>query len=264
LFPELFKEKLPEAFVEFSTYDDIYRIGSDFYIDDMKLKEYDFVFFGFMSKFTSIVKMLISYLDNNNVPYLKYGTFKDLDNKAYEMHLVDSLGYPYIPSIMTTKLSKRVVDAVKEFGFPVIVKDIDLNRGEGVWKIEDMKELRRTFAYGSKLMIIQKFLPNDGDYRVITIKNKVELIIKKERVEGSKEFRANVARGGKAVKGTLPQDVIDMCEDISKHLVCDIVGFDIIQDIETKKYYVMETNSSPHFPTFSVISEVDIPGLLVD
>ena len=262
-FIERFAETVPDAFVEFCTYNDIIRLKGDYYIDDMKLKDYDFVFFGFMSSFTTIVQMLLDYLDRNGVPYLKYGTYKHLDNKAYEMHLVESLGYPYIPSILTSTLSKKVLDVVKEFGFPIIVKDVDLNRGEGVWKVENMKELKKMFNTG-KLMQIQKHVPNDGDYRVITIKNKVALIIKKERIEGSGEFRANVARGGKAVKGTLPPEIIKMCEDISEHLVCDIIGFDVIQDMETKEYYIMETNSAPHFPTFAVISEVDMPGLIIN
>ena len=269
VFIEVFKDRLPDSYVDFCNYDDVYKAGGDYYIDDLKLKEYNFVFFGFMSNFSTIVKMLIHYLEKHNVPYLKYGTYKDLDNKAYEMHLIESLGYPYIPSILATKLTKRVVDHVKEFGFPVIVKDVTLNRGEGVSKIEDMPQLMKSFGgsyggYNSRLMLIQKYIPNDGDYRVISIKNKVELVIKKERIAGSKEFRANVARGGKAVKGSLPKHIIDMCEDISHHLVCDIVGFDIIQNKVTREYYVMETNSSPHFPTFSVISEINIPVIIVD
>jgi ribosomal protein S6--L-glutamate ligase len=266
LFEVLFMEKMPDAIVDFCQYDDVYRTGKDFYVENLKLRDYDFVFFGFMSNFTTIVKMLISYLDKYAIPYLKYGTFKDLDNKAYEMYLVESLGYPYIPSIMASKITRHVIEKINEWGYPVIVKDVNLNRGEGVWKIENRKELisRFTRGFGSNLMLIQKFIPNDGDYRVISIKNRVELVIKKERIKGSKEFRANVARGGKAVKGSLPSHIIHMCEDISKHLVCDIVGFDIIKDKKSEQYYVMETNSSPHFPTFSVISEINIPGILVD
>lgn len=264
LFQILFNEKLSDTFVEFCQYDEIYRTGNDFYIENLKIKDYDFVFFGFMSNFTTLVKMLISYLDEYGIPYLKYGTFKDLDNKAYEMHLLQSLGYPYIPSIMTSKITNKVLDRIKDWGYPVIVKDVDLNRGEGVWKIDSKKDLMQKFLWGNRLMLIQKFIPNDGDYRVISIKNKVELVIKKKRISGSKEFRANVARGGKAVKGSLPPDIIKMCEDISRHLICDIVGFDIIQDKDTGEYYVMETNSSPHFPTFSVISEINIPDIIVD
>lgn len=265
LFETIFKEKLSDCYVDFSQYEDIYQVGKEFYIYDHKLKEFDFVFFGFMANFTTLVKMLINYLDRHKVPYLKYGTYKDFDNKAYEMHLIQELGYPYIPSIMTTKLTTKVIQNIKEFGFPVIVKDINLNRGEGVWKCEDMKDLAKYFGgYMSSIKLIQKFIPNDGDFRVISIKNRVELVIKKERIPGTTEFRANVARGGRAIKGTLPLEIIDMCQDISRHLVCDIVGFDIIQDKETGEYYVMETNSSPHFPTFSVISEIDIPGIIVD
>jgi len=264
LFPILFREKLPDSFVDFCTYDDVYRINDDYYIDNMKIREYDFVFFGFMANFSTIVKMLIHYLDRYNIPYLKYGTYKDLDNKAYEMHLLQSLGYPYIPSIMATKLTRKVLDSVKEFGFPVVVKDVNLNRGEGVYKVDNMDQLMDTFKYSNRLMLIQKFVPNDGDYRVISIKNKVELVIKKERIKGSKEFRANVARGGKAVKGSLPPDILAMCEDISKHLICDIVGFDVIQNKVTGEYFIMEANSSPHFPTFAVISEIDIPGIICE
>jgi glutathione synthase/RimK-type ligase-like ATP-grasp enzyme len=265
LFDILFRESLPDCFVDFSQYDDIYKMGNDFYIYDTKIKDFDFVFFGFMSNFTTIVKMLIGYLEVNNIPYLKYGTFKDLDNKAYEMHLIQSLGYPYIPSIMTTKITGKIVQKVKEFGFPVILKDVNLNRGEGVWKCDNMQELIKQIGnWQQHLMLIQKFVPNDGDYRVISIKNKVELVIKKERIPGTTEFRANVARGGRAVKGSLPVEIIEMCEDISKHLVCDIVGFDIIQNKDNGEYYVMETNSSPHFPTFSVISGINIPQIIVD
>lgn len=264
LFEILFKERLPECLVDFNQYDDVYSIGEHFFINDLKIKDYDFVFFGHISNFTTIVKMIISYLDKYNIPYIKYGTYKDLDNKAYEMNLMQKLGYPYIPSVMTSKITKRVLDNIKEFGFPVIVKDVNLNRGEGVWKVDNLKELIRIFDFNNKLMLIQKFIPNDGDYRVITIKNKVELIIKKERIKGSNEFRANVARGGKAVKGTLPMDIIKMCEEISHYLVCDIVGFDIIKNKDTGEYYVMETNSSPHFSTFSVISGIDIPGIITD
>jgi len=261
VFMDYFKEIAPDVHVEFRNYDDIYRIKNDFYLDEIKLKDFDFVFFGFMTKFTTICRMLINYLDKNDVPYLKYGTYQEFDSKAYEMDLVQSLGYPYIPSILTTKLTKDVIASVKEFGFPVIVKDIYLNRGEGVKKVDDMNELKLQFNWGG-MKLIQKFIPNDGDHRVIVIKNKMALVIK--RLSQGKDFRSNIAAGGKAVRSELPKEQVKMCEDISKHLFCDFIGFDVLQDLETKKYYIMETNSAPHFPTFSVISGVNIPLLLTN
>lgn len=261
VFVDYFKEKDPDIHVEFRNYDDIYRIKNDFYLDEIKLKDFDFIFFGFMTKFTTICRMLINYLDKNNVPYLKYGTYQEYDSKAYEMDLVQSLGYPYIPSILTTKLTKDVIENVKEFGFPVIVKDIYLNRGEGVKKVDNMTELKTQFNWGG-MKLIQKFIPNDGDHRVIVIKNKTALVIK--RLSQGKDFRSNIAAGGKAVRSTLPDPQVKMCEDISKHLFCDFIGFDVLQDLNTKEYYIMETNSAPHFPTFSVISGINVPALLTN
>jgi glutathione synthase/RimK-type ligase-like ATP-grasp enzyme len=55
-----------------------------------------------------------------------------------------------------------------------------------------------------------------------------------------------------------------MCEDVSKHLDSDIIGFDIIQNKDTKEYFIMEANAASHFPTFSVISGVNIPSIIVD
>lgn len=269
LFTNLFEERLrDDAIVNFNFYDDIYKIGSDYFVNGTCLKDYDFVFFGHISKFTSICKIIVNYLEKFDVSYLKYGSYLEYDNKAYEFHLLDSLGYPYIPSVMTSKLTNRIINIVeKNFGYPVIVKNVTANRGTGVWKIENLKELIKIFRFGmsssGRLMLIQKYIPNDGDFRVITIKNKVKLVIKKKRINKD-EFRSNVARGGKAVKATLPDKIIEMCEEISTKFDGDIIGFDIIQDMETGKYYVMEANSAPRFPTSSVISEVDVPGIITD
>jgi len=265
VFTKLFHEKLKdEVLVDFSNYDDVYKIRNDYYVNGIMLKNFDFVFFGHVSSFTSLCKLIVNYLERNEVPYLKYGTYHEFDNKAYEFHLLESLGYPYIPSVMATKLSSKVIKIVEqEFGFPVIVKDVTANRGTGVYKVEDMKHLIKTFSMNGRLMLIQKYIPNDGDFRVITIKNKVRLIIKKKRID-EKEFRSNVARGGKAIRATLPKDIINMCEDVSRHLDSDIIGFDIIQNKDNGEYYIMETNAASHFPTFAIVSGVNIPEIIVN
>jgi glutathione synthase/RimK-type ligase-like ATP-grasp enzyme len=111
--------------------------------------------------------------------------------------------------------------------------------------------------------MIQKLIPNDGDFRIIVIKNNVELVIKR-KLTNDKEFRSNVALGGKAVKADVPQEIKNMCVDISKHISCDILGFDIIQDLTDGKYYVMEINVSPHMATFCVVSGINLPEIITN
>jgi len=133
-----------------------------------------------------------------------------------------------------------------------------------VFKYNTLEELQTFYKTNSQITFIQKFIPNDGDTRIILIKNKVKLIVKRQTAENSKEFRSNVALGGKAMKTEIPQHIIDMCEDISKNIECDIIGFDILKDMITEQYYVMEINVSPHFSTFSVVTDTNIPGIITD
>ena len=264
LFPLLINEKLPNTKVDFCSYKDVYRLRDGYYIKNINLKDYDFVFFGFMSKYSKESILLINYLDKVKVPYLKYETFDVYDSKSFGMDLTESLGYNYIPTILATNLNNRIIRDVEEFGFPVIVKDPNLDRGTGVDKIDTLDELVTKFRFNSKQLMIQKFIPNDGDTRVIVIKNKVELVVKRQMTSET-EFRSNVALGGKAIPTTLPQEILDMCEDLSKHVpVCDILGFDIIKDLNDGTYYVMEINISPHISTFCVVTGIDIPGIIVD
>ena len=260
VFMDIFKKIDPEIYVDFRNYDSIHRMDNDFYIDDLKIRDYDFVFFGLISQFTTTCKMLIKYLHKWNVPYLKYGTYKEYDSKDYEFDLIESLGLPYIPSILTSKLSKEMIENVKKIGYPLILKDINLNQGMGIKVINDEKELKNQFSYNHGApRLIQKLVPNDGEYRVILIKNKVILVLKKDKI--TKITKEEISKR-KAKVGTLPKQVLDMCEFVSKSLFCDMVGIDIIQNVDTGKYYIMETNSAPHLPMFSVVSGVNIMELI--
>jgi glutathione synthase/RimK-type ligase-like ATP-grasp enzyme len=261
LFVTLFSEKIKDCYVNFTEYENIYKIGRSYFVDEIDIKEYDFVFFGFMSGYSSVCNLLIGYLNMNDVPYLKYGTLKDYDNKAYEFELIENIGYPYIPSVLTTRLSNDVLLSIKEFGYPLIIKDIHMNQGKGIKQINDINALKEYFRYSSRLKLIQKFIPNDGEYRVILIKNKVVLIAKKEQID---KVDTNTISNRKSKKGELPSHVIDMCENVSKYLFCDIVGIDIIRDVIEDKYYIMEMNSAPHLVMFSIVTDVNIPEIIVN
>lgn len=260
VFLDIFSKIDPEIYVDFKNYSNIHRMYDDFYIDDMRLRDYDFVFFGLISQFTTTCKMLIRYLDKLKIPYLKYGTYKEYDSKDYEFDLIESLGLPYIPSVLTSKLTSSLLEHItKEIGYPLILKDVYLNQGLGIKVINNEEELKSGFMYNTEPKLVQKIVPNDGEYRVVLIKNKVVLVIKKDAIE---KINKEEIDKRKAQVSSLPKQVTDMCEFVSKNLFCDIVGIDIIQDVNTKKYYIMEANSAPHLPMFSVVSGINLPKLI--
>lgn len=261
LFIDLFDKKLDDIFVNFSNYDDIYKIGNSYIIQEVDMKDYDFVFFGFMSSFTTICKLLLDYLNKHNVPYIKYGNFKQFDNKAYEYELIQGLGLPYIPSVLTSRLTNDILESIKEFGYPLIVKDVTMNQGKGIQLAKDEKGLREAFRWTRNLQLIQKFIENDGEYRVILVSNEAVLVAKKDKI---KEVSHKTIKERKSKKGDLPKEVLEMCEEVSKYLFCDIVGIDVIQDVNTGQYYIMEMNSSPHLAMFSVVTGVNIPEIITE
>jgi len=263
LFTKLFHEVNPYIEVYFNGYKDIYRLKDGYYLGDVNLKDFDFVFFGFVSKHGTLPLLIQNYLKKFDVPFLTYESFGLYDSKSWGMDLCDTLGYPYIPTVITNYLNRRVLNEIREWGYPLIVKDPNLDRGTGVHKVDNLNQLREIFLFPTGQMMIQKMIPNDGDFSFIVMKNKVEMVVKR-RVTSSTEFRSNVALGGKAEKATLPSSILKMCEDISRHVNCDILGFDILQDLRTGKYYVMEINISPHFSTFCVVSGVNLPKIITD
>lgn len=265
LFTKLITDRVPGSLVEFYSYTDIYRLGNKYYINNTDLNEYNFVFFGFAKKHSNIPYYIQKYLKTEKVPFLTYESYNLYDDKMYGLDIVTDLGYDYIPTIQTANINKRILKHVREdFGYPVIVKITSMDQGKGVFKINTEDELVKFYNTNyQKPTMIQKLIPNDGDCRVILIKNKVELVVKRQMTNPD-EFRSNVALGGKAIKTKLPQEVLDMCVDISKHVECDIVGFDILKDMETGKYYVMEINVSPHMSTFIVVTGINLTGIIAD
>ena len=261
VYSKLIEEKKPDTKVDFYNYSDVYKIDNDFFINDLKLTDYDFIFLGFMSNFTNISKLIVEYIERNNIPNLKYETYNYFHNKIYQFDLLSKLNYPYIPSILTTKLNEKIISKIEEFNYPVIVKNPLLDRGKGIALINDQDQLIHFFSNNTKTLLIQKFITNNEEYRVISIKNKVELVAKKDKI--TKINKKNIDNR-KSKKATLPDYVIKMCEDISKHMLCDIIGFDIIQDMDSKKYYIIETNASPHYYMFSIIANVSIPDIICD
>ena len=265
LFSSMFKSKLENSVVSFHNYDNVYRIGDNYYVGDIPLDKFDFVFFGFVKRYTTISTLLYNYLSKNKIPTLLYGAFDYVQNKAYDMELVQSLGYPYIPSILAAKINDSIINYIdRNFNYPVIVKNINLDKGAGVYKYNTKKDLLKKFpACYMRHFLIQKFIKNTGDYRVITFKNKAVLCVKKERTD-EKEFRNNIAHGAVIIKADLPSEIISMCEDISKHVNCDIIGIDIIFDEVERKYYVMEINPAPGFPAFSIVANINVAEIIVD
>lgn len=143
----------------------------------------------------------------------------------------------------------KIID--KEFNgeFPIIGKLSASTHGVGVFKIESRDSLIPYLQTIRKLdpefkLILQEFIDSSSDYRVHVLNGEVVEVMRRSHAED--DFRNNVHQGADVELVESPDpEIIDLSLNADDAVKGFWTGVDIIQDKKTKKYYVLEVNSSP-------------------
>lgn len=174
------------------------------------------------------------------------------------------------------------------FSFPVIIKGSGGDRGTRVFKADNIEEmeklvrdLRKSETEEGKRYMLQEFIPNDGDYRVLVLGKKV-LGVMKRSSQSLEEFKNNYSAGGKVEVATLPSNILDLAVKAARVCGLAIAGVDImlkskskflISNFQTKKekdmsdnpndYVILEVNKGPQFKGFMQATGIDVPMEIV-
>ena len=157
--------------------------------------------------------------------------------------------------------------AIKDFGFPVIVKGVPSSQGKAVFLCHTVDEIKKVvrennFEYAS--FIIREFIPNQGDIRVFIVGHKAVGAMLRQAKPG--DFRNNISQGGNGRVFDLirnPQ-VKKMAEDISQITKLAIAGVDIMLHLETNKPYLLEINGSPQFEGFEKYTKINVAQKIIE
>jgi len=212
---------------------------------------YKDIYEGLQKQFFNFNPFLFDYIKNNikESKRIIYGKMLYY-NKVNQLLFFAKNKINYIPTYIT-KDANFLENIIKEgvLNFPLIIKPYLGSRGFGVKKIDDKDNLFEEVKNSKTQLIVQPFIPNNCDYRVYILKDKILGIMKRTSQDIS-EFRNNISLGGFGEKADLPDDIKEQCIKITKAMGLDVAGVDVIQDLETKKYYIIEVNSSPHYEGF--------------
>jgi ribosomal protein S6--L-glutamate ligase len=148
-----------------------------------------------------------------------------------------------------------VVDAGSELSFPLVVKPNSATRGVGVAKAADVDSLLGIVDYlnlvhdyratGDKSYLIQEFLPNARDYRVMVVDGDCVGAVERRLPEGLADgrWKHNVHRGAEATGIELPTGHQQLAEQVAETLGISYLGVDLL---ETEgRLVVNETNARP-------------------
>lgn len=147
----------------------------------------------------------------------------------------------------------------RDVATPYIAKAIAASRGKDNYLITAHDELAKVIAEPSDTplcFIVQEFVPNDGDYRILVMGGKVRLVIHRQAQEGS--HLNNTSQGGKATlvdTTELPQDVLDSAVKVAELFKRELTGVDMIRHRENGSFYFLEANNMPQLSTGSFVTQ---------
>jgi len=156
------------------------------------------------------------------------------------------------------------------FSFPVILKGSGGDRGTRVFKANNLKELeklvrdlRKSETEEGKRYMLQEYIENDGDFRVLVLGEKV-LGVMKRSSQSKDEFRNNYSAGGKVEVADLPEEVKKLAVKAAKVCGLAVAGVDVaFRDFDKNKPVVWEVNKGPQFKGFMKATGIDVPKEIV-
>lgn len=139
---------------------------------------------------------------------------------------------------------------------PFILKDAEGAKGKLNFLVS-FKEAKEIIAQHPEVRFVcQRFVPNDGDYRVGVYGGKARFIL--HRVGNGTTHLNNTSTGG---VGTLlstrsvSKNLLTLAEKAARASELEVAGVDVIQDKGTKRWYVLEVNQGSQIVTGAFTEE---------
>jgi len=252
-----------ETIVESAMTDDfIISVGDgEFTIFDTRngrdLADYDALFIRAAKSrdYIDLIATINEFARINRIPIINdYSGIRDSSKllQAVQFHELDA------PVARTVFVNNAVINNEQQVGweFPSIMKAVHGSHGNDNYVVKNMDDVKNHVAdQPDKRFVLQRFVPNDGDFRILIIGNEV-LVIERKAVSGS--HLNNTSQGGTAGSvdvSSLPAGMVEKAKDIMTYLNKTIGGVDVLIDRETKQFYFLEINSQPQLMTGAFVDE---------
>lgn len=241
--------------------------------------DYDVLFFRTTGKHWEEVDLIINSIKREDIvvvdPLVKFGK-PSYACKAWQMLKLKEAGIDVPKSIygslwyLYEVMDKGLGEPNPYFTFPVILKGSGGDRGTRVFKADNLEEmeklvrdLRKTETEEGKRYMLQEYIENDGDFRVLVLGEKV-LGVMKRSSQSKDEFRNNYSAGGTVEVADLPEDVKKIAVKAAKVCGLAVAGVDVaFRDYDVKKPVIWEVNKGPQFKGFMKATGIDVPAEIV-
>lgn len=144
-----------------------------------------------------------------------------------------------------------------ELGQKAVLKDSDGSKGRLNFVVSSSSEVTEILQANPDVQfVLQEYIPNDSDYRVLIMNGKVAMVIRRSG-DGSSHLN-NTSQGGAAELvdvESIDAAIIDESIAAAHALKLQVAGVDVMQDTRTGDYYFLEVNNAPQISSGSFMAE---------
>jgi len=218
------------------------------------LKEYDLVNFRFWHGAGEQAAACAEYLKKSRVAFYdrEVGEYRS-KSKLSEYFRLWAKGLPVPDTLFCRQpVLEMALGSNPAFKLPLVVKDIDTSKGKNNFLVKSTAEISDILkANPENSFVVQNFIPNDGDYRVLVFGRSISGVIHRQRTS-DKTHLNNTSQDATA---TLV-DSADFNDDFKKLAIKaaavmkrQVAGVDLVVDSQTSKISVLEVNNTPQIDT---------------
>lgn len=172
------------------------------------------------------------------------------------------------PDAICTFSSNSAIEALKKFGFPVVIKPVVGSWGRliGLLNDEDAAKIvledREHMFPLYQINYFEEFIKRPPrDIRAIVVGDAVVAAIYRYSVND--EWKTNMALGGHASPCPITNDLEDICIRATKVFGGDIVGVDLMES-DKHGLVVHEVNNTTEFKNTVKVTGTDISSIIID
>ncbi len=237
--------------------------GSQGFIASTKqpIKDFAAVYFKSYFRYHEQATAVMEMLQANNIPFVGSELKEYIPAyKLSQMARLSRAGMP-IPPTVYLPLEHYVNNydyLTQKFGPKFIFKAIDGHTGEDNYLVTSREQLQSIVEANQDLQFIaQAFIPNDSDLRFLIVGNKLELIIKRSRIDDSTHLN-NTSQGANAELmdvASYDESVKELALQATRLMKRDVSGVDIMLETGSGKPYILEVNASPQIASGAFVDE---------
>lgn len=248
-------------------------VGDKILFGEVDLKDFDGWYFRSVGSELEWSKLLQLYAKKHRIPVVDDYLMSEGPLRRFKSVMtwqLNEAGVSY-PKTSYVESIKDLEKELKNWQMPVIVKlSAGGRHGMGTFWIRDLADLeklkhvlevRKEHAKekGEKIpvfrgFLIQEYIRNDGDFRVMTVGYKCIGGFKRQ----VKEEKLILNRSqGRSMALEVPADVAEVAEKAAEVLGVEVAGTDLVRENETGKVYIVEVNEAPQFKVFEKRTKVN-------